>query len=911
MPPSAKWPHIHNEDDWRFADIYVYDKDDEKYVEVIAEGISLHDLFKILHNKRTCILLEGAPGIGKSTLSFQIWKTWASDREKSDFFSQYQLAIPLWLNNSNIQNIQSPWELFPSDDRDISKSVYEKVKERRGQGVLFILDGFDELPLQQTKEDSIFFKLISGSLPSLSRADIIVSTRHSPAFFPNKVSFSQKFEIIGFTEAGIKSYIESMACKESTVLDTYLQIKGCLHVPLNLVCLIEIVKDNQRLPETLTKLYASLVSALIARYIQQSKYKDQIQVNPDAFYKLPQEIYLKFLKVCEIAYRKLTKSDDDMDGVRLDSDDSLGLLTLEPEGTCYGIRLSYSFAHSSIQEFLAAYYISRKAHDEIVEHFEKMANNSYLQVLLFLSSFSPPTTASLEKYFNFIADIDTENSIVYFHWLSFFQVLFEAKMEPNITHFLVHFKKVVVRRTASLLSPYIFYILGRCIRFSKSIWEVHFTCRSLELQHIDMFRQGLASHDTNDGHITELLWGYNSIGSQALNVLQLFPESEVKCLQKLDIRGTRLDSSACRVLAESLHMFQKLEILLMNDNDICYGEHAPLIAAINRVEPKPLRNVSFSKLTSNECIDLLLRDKLEFIKLWLLSANDLSCLLSNIHSIQRSSVTTLKIRASEIDDTRIFSLCHHLPSLRTLKFVNCNIKLKNAVIAPNYKVSLAPQLCKIDLSRSILDSSACEILATYLHKFIGLEILLLRETHAPCQYTSLIQAINDVDSKPIRKVSFANLTAEQCSSLLSCTKLEKIKLWDISGEVIKNTISKMPFNDSLTILKICESEITAAGIMDLPTALQCLPSLRTIRFIGCGINCEAVKIIAEALDVCRNITTLDLRYNNIREVGGAWLGWLLLQRKNDKRLERWLIHYNPLGKQKITDLFKLRHKCIK
>ena len=157
-------------------------------------------------------------------------------------------------------------------------------------------------------------------------------------------------------------------------------------------------------------------------------------------------------------------------------------------------------------------------------------------------------------------------------------------------------------------------------------------------------------------------------------------------MRKLDIRGTQLDSSACIVLAESLHMFQKLEILLMNDNDICYGKHGPLIAAINRVDPKPLRHVSFSRLTSNECIDLLSRDKLEFVKLWLLSANDLSSLLSNIHTIGSSSVTTLKIRASEINDNRIFSLCYHLPSLETLKFVNCIFRLKTATVAP--KVSL-------------------------------------------------------------------------------------------------------------------------------------------------------------------------------------------------------------------------------
>lgn len=643
-----------------------------------------------------------------------------------------------------------------------------------------------------------------------------------------------------------------MVCNENFFLDRFIQIKGCLCTPLNLVCLIEIIKDDQRLPETLTKLYASLVSALLVRHIQESEYKHHcLTVDPDNISDLPSALYQNFLKVCEIAYRKLVGNDkDNNEGVQ--NEDALGLLTINQKPTYRGIETSYTFAHSSIQEFLAAYYISRKSPQDIEKHFHRMYEHRLLQVLLFLSNFSPPETDGLRKYFDFFSYV--ENGEVHFRRLSFFQILFEARKESCITEFLEDDKKVVVRRTASTLDPHMMYILGRCIRFSKSIWEVHFTCRKLDFEQVEMLRQGLASHDTEMGHIEELLWGYNSIGNNVFKVLQSFPPSELRFLRKLDVRGTELIS--CTVLAECLHMFEKLEILLMNDNDIGYGEHMPLILAINQVNPKPLRQVSFSRLTSEECIALLSRDKLTNIKLWLLSSDDLSQLVSSLRSIECSTVTTIKIRASEVNHDGIFNLCT-LPSLNKLKFVNCIFNAKNTPPILGHGLS-APQLRKLDLSRSILDSSACEVLATYLPTFSGLKDLLLKDTnpHIPCQYTPLIMAINEVDPKPIKKVSFANLTYDQCIRLLSRNSLETIKLWQISGVDIRATVSQMPFNNTLTVLKICESKVDAESIEELPIALQNLPSLSTLGFICCGIDCKAVKTIAKALNISRNITTL-------------------------------------------------------
>lgn len=63
---QKRLPHIQDAEQWQFGDINIYDKNGEKYIDVSAEGSTLHNLLKVAQDNRTCILFEGAPGIGKS-----------------------------------------------------------------------------------------------------------------------------------------------------------------------------------------------------------------------------------------------------------------------------------------------------------------------------------------------------------------------------------------------------------------------------------------------------------------------------------------------------------------------------------------------------------------------------------------------------------------------------------------------------------------------------------------------------------------------------------------------------------------------------------------------------------------------------------------------------------------------------
>ncbi|MCG8624044.1 MAG: NACHT domain-containing protein, partial [Proteobacteria bacterium] len=60
--------------------------------------IQLEDIFKETKGRRKVILLEGAPGCGKSTLSVYICQHW----EKGQLFNQFKLVILIRLRDPAI-----------------------------------------------------------------------------------------------------------------------------------------------------------------------------------------------------------------------------------------------------------------------------------------------------------------------------------------------------------------------------------------------------------------------------------------------------------------------------------------------------------------------------------------------------------------------------------------------------------------------------------------------------------------------------------------------------------------------------------------------------------------------------------------------------------------------------------------
>ena len=322
------------------------------------------------------ILVEGAPGIGKSTFSWKVCRKWA----KGKILQEYGLVVLLRLRDKRVQEIKCVADLFYHSDGELQNSVAKEIQYHHGKSVLLLFEGYDELPSSLQTQQSIFLDILHKDF--LPHATILLTSRPSATEFLHskfRRQISQHIEILGFTKDDIISYIHD-AIEDGHVrtdflhyLKCYPYICGMMYVPLNAVIVTEVYKSSRQSPEkfiptTMTELYTALTRSLLLRYLKSHREYGQQHWMLKKFSDLPQKLYEQFNRICEVALKgmiedKFVHKDLEHDFITLDLMQSVPELYVEQ-----GASISYNFFHLTLQEILAAVNISQKPIEEQV-HF--------------------------------------------------------------------------------------------------------------------------------------------------------------------------------------------------------------------------------------------------------------------------------------------------------------------------------------------------------------------------------------------------------------------------------------------------------------------------------------------------------------------------------------------------------------
>ena len=90
--------------------------------------IQLEDIFTVEAGEPLkCTLVEGAPGMGKSTLAWHVCQQWG----KGELFQQFSIVQLLQLRDARV--------IFPHYDKKLQSEVVQEISKSHGGGTLIIL----------------------------------------------------------------------------------------------------------------------------------------------------------------------------------------------------------------------------------------------------------------------------------------------------------------------------------------------------------------------------------------------------------------------------------------------------------------------------------------------------------------------------------------------------------------------------------------------------------------------------------------------------------------------------------------------------------------------------------------------------------------------------------------------------
>ena len=309
------------------------------------------------------IIVQGQTGIGKSTFVKKLLVDWVevnkgTGDEQAAVLKNFELVVAVNLKEvSKCQSLRDVIRLsnvFAKEDKYMAEGLVNYITNNQ-EKVLLVFDGYDEY---HSGRDSEIYEIFRGN--SLRSCCVLITTRISKA---DELRGGEDLhaEITGFSEADREYFMRRfLGSKEVSDLQDHLyrrNLNELAKVPLLLLFFCTLWKRGQskHFPKTKTRLFLDIVQFILnhshskqstSQYVEVASFKEILsEIGKVALQGLLNDDHL-------FEYSQLS------DSVRCEESVFIGLLqiaeyseTLRPVGMV-------SFIHKSIQEFLAAWYVT-------------------------------------------------------------------------------------------------------------------------------------------------------------------------------------------------------------------------------------------------------------------------------------------------------------------------------------------------------------------------------------------------------------------------------------------------------------------------------------------------------------------------------------------------------------------------
>ena len=833
------------------------------------------------------VLIEGEPGMGKTTFCQKVVYDWANGQETDASFPKIKLVLLLKCHDMS-GNI---WEAI--DDQLLPKDIEEEEREnffkyiRANQSqVLLVLDGLDEAPSNLMK---IFSDLVESR--ELSKSHIILTSRQEGSVKIRKYC-DTLLQIQGFAPENshnyIKHYFKDLEAQGQNLLkdiEQNIELGELIVNPLFTAMLCLFYEDLGDLPLSKTQLYLDITECILKRFCQ----KHGLSHNNDNL----TEVYKEELEqLGRIALETLEKDKMHIEKGAFTATTTrksplFEFLSVQSNSSKRRSHTCYQFSHKSFQEFFAGLYLS----DQILKgetDFETLlaSERTTLEpVLLFTVGILGHKRengalsllhiiikkANLFKNFKFqnfylcfalkcIGECSTENSGLRSQMINLLGTNLELQemiISDNSFPIKLFLEALQVNSTLTCLFILVPFLGDQSIVSLANMLQVNKTLTTVGIDIKFFFSahtvQQLADSLMDNKTLNDLLLSGNAWGNDTVRILAGYLKRSVS-LSSFHLIVSDIGDAGATALAEVLRTSTTLKSMDLQKNP---GIGNPSVMSL--------------------CEALKVNTTLSSLDLSGTGISDAGVLsLVEVLKTNTSSLISLSLSEIKISHHSVKSIAEVLrvnSTLKELKFEGNKVGSDGAkLIAESLKANTTLKI--LILSRNNIKEPCGGMFSDALKVNGTLESLTLAENDLGVHGAQLLSEGLKVNTS-LRHLDLsgnsigtkgAELIAETIRVHASMTGLKLS--WNGIGDAGANKVSEaLKVNVHLKELDLSFNAIGAAGAESIAEALKSNATLTSLHLAHNVIGDNGAQSLCEALKKNATLTNLDVSHNNIHSAG--------------------------------------------
>ena len=797
----------------------------------------------------TRILIEGAPGIGKTVLTKEIAFCWANN----ELLRDVKILFLLFLRDPLLQKVEGFRQLIQYVSRgsltdqqiDVFISQINPVK------LGFVLDGFDEYP-SSLQRRSYIVSIINGEV--FPNSTVVITSRPT-ATISLHGRVDRRIDILGFAKEEREEYISQSLDKEKKEeLDKYLIKKPTINVlcfiPLHLAILLYLFQQGS-LPETLTEMNESFILHTIYRHLERHELKPSGVV--DKLDKVPKPIVEIVYRLSELAYKglhenKLVFTLDEVQKICpnimniTEAINGFGLLQAVEhyprKGA--GTTTSLNFLHYTMQEYLGALHVSTLLSSNQLSLMEKTFWDDHFSFMWMM--YVGIVGAKSEAFINFISKGEQN----------------KGKGKLIVSNRIIGDKRKRLH-------------LFQCFMEAKSITDTPDVITSMFKDgNVEIDRVKLVPH-----HISSLTLFISSF-SINWKVLQL------RHCNIEDIGMNVLEQFAC----EAIKIMPTLEYFDLSENiSSPWGVYCAIIRHCSSNSLTLCGDDGMEEHVGEIINSLQVNTNLQSLALFNVGVNGMNSLLTILNNI----TTLTKVRLSwtvlsseeivqflrEITNKHCFQeidLAHN--NVTKLGFINVKCCIKDLLLAFPIRVSWNEIITDKD-GKTTLKSINCTLYKNFDNDSDDIKeyIWTPKKTFSDVGIILLCECIKEDDTLQELNIPYHDISSEGAKKIVEAIKvnrnLQKLyisnnKIFNDGAEAISDYLKN---DDSLLELNVSDNGITNYGVQKIAEAIKVNKRLQKLDNYKNRVSSDGAAAISDCLKSNKSLLELNISDNGIQNDG--------------------------------------------